>query len=861
MLDENIMKIAFVAFMHDIGKFAKFGMSVSDEYLNKNKDLYQPYNEQFKTHTHRHVVYTAAFIDHIEKWLPKAFDKINWGLDDTLINLVSSHHKPITPMQWIIAMADRISSGWDRNGFDEYNKAITPDDSCKIRLMPIFETLLCDNDTRHNYRYPLKEIAPQHIFPVSVDTCPKSDKEATAEYKNLFDDFVFNLEHLKHREDDINLWFDHLDSLMMIYTANIPYASADKVVPDVSLYDHSSTTSAIASALYIFHHATNTMDVSTIQDYDQQKFMVIMGDFYGIQNFIFSDGGETKKLRSKILRGRSFAVTLISELAAALLCREIGIPSTSVVLNAAGKFIILAPNIETTRNAIVKAQTEINDWLIRLSCGEWSLGMSFIPASPEDFVNGAYGSLIDKLNRCAAQKKLRKIPLDWLGVVDGYLDGFKNDLARPLCPFCGKRPSVPEAEGTFDGKITSACALCRDHIYLGTKLVKENRIAVTAINADIHDPANKLLEPIFGKFQITFGTNGLKDMARSGKLIKYWDISLDEEGKVAKDVSIRFINGYVPVYSEVDKFDNRLLEGNISEEKKIELIEMVREGGIPKTFTHIACKALNLQQNGVYTGIQALGVLKADVDQLGLLISCGIKEHKFNISRMASLSRQMNNFFCLYLPHLLKTDERFKDVYTVFAGGDDLFLIGPWNQAIILASVINERFAAYTCSNREIHLSAGITLTKPHVPLDRIAEQAEMVLYAAKEAGRNRITVFGETVTWEKFRKLTEIRDVLKDWSIKGLTNPAMLYRINTFIAMAAKEKLVMNGDKVNIKDMECLKWRALFRYSTERNIGRGKPSAERKGMVQEFIRVAKWLEDHGGALKIALWDIIYNQR
>ena len=64
-------------------------------------------------------------------------------MEDTFINLAAGHHKPQTPMQWIIAMADRISSGWDRAKFDEeYNRAITPPDYKKTRLLPIFELLM-----------------------------------------------------------------------------------------------------------------------------------------------------------------------------------------------------------------------------------------------------------------------------------------------------------------------------------------------------------------------------------------------------------------------------------------------------------------------------------------------------------------------------------------------------------------------------------------------------------------------------------------------------------------------------------------------------------------------------------------------
>ncbi len=75
-MDETIYKIAIAGYLHDIGKFAeRANFNVSQEFLNNNADLYQPYIKEQNRHTHRHAVYTAAFIDHIEKLLPKQFNK------------------------------------------------------------------------------------------------------------------------------------------------------------------------------------------------------------------------------------------------------------------------------------------------------------------------------------------------------------------------------------------------------------------------------------------------------------------------------------------------------------------------------------------------------------------------------------------------------------------------------------------------------------------------------------------------------------------------------------------------------------------------------------------------------------------
>jgi len=354
-------------------------------------------------------------------------------------------------------------------------------------------------------------------------------------------------------------------------------------------------------------------------------------------------------------------------------------------------------------------------------------------------------------------------------------------------------------------------------------------------------------------------------LAREGQLLKYWDISINTEGTVARDVTARFINGYVPVYSEEDLYDDRVLEGKTDEIKKEEMIEAIKEDR-PKTFAHLACKAMNARPDGKrrYKGIQALGILKADVDQLGMLMTCGLKENSFTISRLATLSRQINFFFAVYLPHLLKTNPTFQNVYTVFAGGDDLFLIGPWNRMLELSEYLRNRFEDYVCRNPEVHFSAGISIQKDHTPLAKMSGDAEAALKAAKEKddGRNRITVFGETATWDEFVGLRKIAKTIETWRDEGSVNNSMLYKMNRFIQLADLEKLLSSEKEIHLEDMEALKWRAMFRYNSERNIGKNvKDEGKKAEAKRDFEQAAKWLEDYSGRLKIALWDVIYNNR
>ena len=870
MIDETTLKIAIAGFMHDIGKFAdKNVFNISDQFLIDNADLYQPHYKG--NYTHRHAVYTAAFIDHIEKLLPRKFNQANWGMEDTFINLAAGHHNPQTPMQWIIAMADRISSGWDRDEFDkEYNHAVAWQNYKQTRLLPIFERLMREEESepetsdKYSYCYPLNEISPANLFPGTKNQVhPKDNQTAIEEYKNLFNEFVYALEYLLHKKENLELWFEHFDSLMMVFTSAIPAARAGNVIPDVSLYDHSKVTAALAVAIYLYQQHTDSMTIDAIKDYDSKKFLLISGDFYGIQNFIFSDSGEGGKNRAKILRGRSFAVSLFSELAADMLCREIGIPSSSLLLNAAGKFTVIAPNTEAAKKAIDTVDTRVNDWLMKVSLGENSIGTTYLEASAEDFVRGQFVEIWDRLNEKMEGKKFQKINLDRFGgTVEGYLDSFHNDLSHPLCPFCGKRPSNPDVENSkYAGEAMSACRICRDHIFLGENLVKKSRLAITTRGANIKG-MDKLLEPIFGEYQVAFVDGGMNELARSGQLLKYWDIFIDPDGVVARDVTTRFINGYVPLYRDEDLYDDRILEGEKSEKKKEELIEQIREN-VPKTFGHIANKAINPKKNGNgYRGIEALGILKADVDQLGLLMSCGLKKEQFTISRLATLSRQLNFYFAVYLPHLLKTEPDFMDIYTVFAGGDDLFLIGPWNRIIQLVGFLKKSFSDYVCHNENVHFSAGICLHKPHTPLDKLSDAAETAIEKSKDEGRNRVTLFSETVTWDKVEELENIKQTLKQWLEKGWINNAMLYRLNSLLEMADQEKRVIKDREIHIDDMSCTKWRSMLAYTVERNVAKGIKGEERKQTINEVAGlIAKWLTVYGGNLKIPLWNILYNNR
>lgn len=872
-MDETVVKIALAGLLHDIGKFAQGCMEITPIYRNNNASLYQPvYNGHY---SHQHALYTAAFIEQYSHHFPPQLSARKWGegdVTDVFINLAACHHNPGTPMQRIITMADRISSGLDRATFEK-GEAISYQDFKKTRLLPILEALgpeerhaAFNNVDTFQYRYPLAAVSANSIFPVTSVQLDKKDAEQ--EYQALFNEFIDKLAGLFHRKSNVSLWAQHLDSLLMIYTSMIPAARVGDVVHDVSLYDHSRTTAALAAALYLYHKQTNTLNDKAIQKDDTEKFLLVSGDFFGIQDFIFSSGGETQTHRSKLLRGRSFAVSLFSELAADMLCKAMNLPFLAVVLNAAGKFHLIAPNTKEAQEAIAHVEQEINKWLIKISYGQSSMGITATPAAPNDFHNDKFLTLWERHQKGMEQKKFKKIDLDQHGgVVTDFLEQFDNTLHKPLCPLCGKRPSVKGTENDhllYKDEEGSSCAICRDHVMLGTCLVKGKRLAICDWSITL-EKDNRLLEPIFYKYQLTFSDGDdsiMENAAANGHLLKLWKLDVNDDGSLDCRTANRLINGHVPKYREADNRDNCLLASARSEEKTVEFINQIKEN-IPKTFGHIAIKARKRddKEKKCY-GTEAIGVLKADVDNLGMLFSFGLPDKHFTLSRLATMSRQLNNFFSLYLPYLLQRREEFYDVYTVFAGGDDLFLIGPWNKMTSLALFLHDRFAEYVAHNLEIHFSAGITVHKPNTPINALAEAAEESLKQAKDGGKDRITIFDETVIWDDLVQLQINKTVMEDWLNRKLISRGMFYRFNQLVDLAAQDKdLRKSGREVKISSLECLKWRSQFRYSLARNIDAKLKDEDRENALKEVTVMAKWLEDYGGGVRIPLWQILYEIR
>lgn len=858
-------RVALAGLVHDLGKFAqRAGLEVSKERLETHEQLYCPQKEIGGKiwWTHKHAAYTALFFEDIEKGAPDLVkgdaypfaSRTEGGeITDSIANAAGAHHNPKTFLQWIIAVADRVSSGFERDDYaDKSALDSEKTDYITTRLRSLSEGVsLTDskaNSSDLKKALPLKPLSAAALFPQSLERVETNDvNQAKLEYRNLWK--AFSEAMAPNAEEPIpdafrknwTLWLDVFDTAWLTFTSSIPSATAFGVRPDVSLYDHCKATAAIATALWAWHEATGKTDAEAARamkgkvDWDEKKFLLIQGDFFGIQNFIFSEGSETNKNAAKILRGRSFYVSLMTELAALKVLQTLSLPPTSQILNAAGKFLIVAPNTPQTIQLLNTIKETLDAWFVKNTFATAGIGLAWTEASCRDFVEKHYDSLVTRLIQTLDCEKLRRFNLTQFA--DPVLDA---DFSQGVCSW---RSMLP-ANGKTDGLPT--CALTRDEMNIGKWIPSFKRLLILTESAPIHNSDSvKVLElPIFG-FKVAFvqdaDTSGnFSCLAAEGFLLRCWDFSLpeSEEEVLWHGYARRNINGYIPHYTG-DDFRYRDVEHGPGKE-----IDSVKQ------FEDIATVD---SHDG--TGIEALMTVKGDVDNLGLIFQKGLKagNRSVTFAKTAGLSRQLNAFFTVWLPWICRKE--FPDMYTVFAGGDDFFLVGPWKESQKLLVHVSDDFYRYTGDNSEVHFSVGTVVTKSSVPVRALSDSAEQALAQSKSHdGKNALTLYGRTVAWSKLKKLQEEEDFLYRALQEYEVSSGYLYSLFQILEMSGEEQ----------KNPRAAMWRSRLYYSTARLFERAHQSRSLDVSLarNQFLEtLLQFLMTEKADFRIPLTNVFYSIR
>jgi len=497
---------------------------------------------------------------------------------------------------------------------------------------------------------------------------------------------------------------------------------------DIALVDIARTTAAVAAAI--------------ASDADGSKLSLIAGDLSGIQKFIYtiSSSGALKSLRA-----RSFYLELVIEEIVQQLLAELELPRTNIIYAGGGNLYLIASANEQTQNKVKQVKQRVNKWLNKEFQGKIFLALDYRGFDAEDVATEEFAKhwkeIVEQLNI----QKMRK-----------FDDQINRVLARrksysERCQVCHRDDTKNLKELTlYEGDTILTCQTCFKMYQLGDRLFGVESI-IRSSTKDI-DAVDTISFRFFNQSSTS-----------------YWNLYKGSRPIVKNNGTVFLINNWTVEDYQFKHFRDQatpLLLGNYG--KKI-----VKDGD--ERFIRAG------EMAEVAKGIDRVGYLRMDVDRLGQIFAKGFgKNQTLLLPRLAGLSRQISYFFKVYLNTLAKerdnnfiqplkngvkglkeaqylTHENRDNLLFIYAGGDDLFISGAWDQIVEFTFDIYQCFRAYTGYNPDITISGGISIDDIKFPLYQAARASGDAEEAAKSNGRDSLGLFGQVFKWDEWLGSTNI--------------------------------------------------------------------------------------------------------
>ena len=264
----------------------------------------------------------------------------------------------------------------------------------KTPLISLFSKIVLEGNDKVDEQYiPLNKLSLDDGSFNNLKPAAKKDTmggwNLVPEYNRLWDEFNFEFELIQNKTD-----FNTLLALLKKYASTMPSA-AYKSKSDISLYDHSKTTAALAVSRYLFNRDG---DVKLTQKDDLNCYLAIEGDISGIQKFIFkiSSPQEAQSGMSKRLRGRSLYLTLLCDAIATHIAEELELCEANILFCGGGRFTIIGPNTKTAKEKLAEIKSKLNKFFIDEFNAELYLALVSIECCGDDLAK--FGQITRKLS-------------------------------------------------------------------------------------------------------------------------------------------------------------------------------------------------------------------------------------------------------------------------------------------------------------------------------------------------------------------------------------------------------------------------------------------------------------------------------
>lgn len=499
----------------------------------------------------------------------------------------------------------------------------------------------------------------------------------------------------------------YVNSLLEVLEANlsyIPSSTSRAETADISLFDHMKLTAAIASCILEFLEEKGISDYKTElflesdKFYKNKVFLLYSMDVSGIQSFIYHQYGNENVLKN--LRARSFYLEIILENMIDDLLDMIGLSRANLIYSGGGHAYLLLPNTEKVKSNIKSFGQSRNEWFREYFKADLFVAGGYASCSANDLKNDPAGSYRDIFHRVSEKLSEQKVHrYNATQILELNRENRKEDERE--CRICHRSDRLTK---------DNLCEICDGLIQLAGNILTK--------------PFFTVLSEKENGTGITIGSE------------RY--LLTDTKEKLQKRIASQ--PEYVRAYCK-----NKMYVG---------------DSVATKLWVGDYCAAGTLSELvDAGKGIKRLGVLRADIDNLGQAFVQGFSEKYQTLSRAATFSRKLSLFFKLYINDILEHgsysldgEKPMRNISIIYSGGDDVFVVGAWKDILEFSVDLHNNLKEF--SQNTLTISAGFGVFQDKYPISYIADQTGALEDYSKDLeGKNAITLFDKEnrYSWDVF--------------------------------------------------------------------------------------------------------------
>lgn len=661
--------------------------------------------------------------------------------DREILEQVLYHHASLlknarienNSLAYITYIADNIASASDRRKTQEEE----PGFDREMSLQSIFNLLNCNDEKLY---YSAEQLNKTINYPTSVST---GFDEVF--YGKIVNEIEKNLRGITWNKNYLNSLLEVLEAQL----SYIPSSTMKSEVADISLYDHVKLTAAIAASIKEWLDENNISDYKetlfkgATGFYGKKVFLLFSMDMSGIQDFIYTIAS---KNALKMLRSRSFYLEIFMENLIDELLDYIGMSRSNLIYSGGGHAYIITANTENIKQKIVEFELKINEWLLDEFKTALFLGCGYAECSANELHNepeGTYRQIFKNVSKMISQKKMKRYSAAQIIKLnsEGKKDGTRE------CRVCRRASKLLEDD--------DICSVCNAMIDMSQNILYEGFYIVT------ENPKDKAALPLpFGRYLVAYNKEELLE-------------------KMKQDDS-----SYIRAYTK-----NKSYTG-FKVVKKL----WVGDYTLGDSFEKLAKKS---------EGINRIAVFRADVDNLADAFVNGFVSEKYGekymtISRTATFSRKMSMFFKYHINYILENGEfyivdkkkedkgkkgkRNRNATIVYSGGDDVFVVGSWDDVVGFAVDLQKSLKEF--SQDTLTISGGIGIYPAKYPINNMArltgeleECSKKYRNEATKQEKNAITLFTPPQEKSGNNSLSLTQDMTFSW--KDFENNVVRIKLN----------------------------------------------------------------------------------